>query len=1205
MTRAARPRGARWARFTLVPLTLGAIAFACVPAPLSPIPGLRELEEPAHVTVPGGIVNAAGGNFFSDRVDLELDTRLGAFAIGGSYNSAGGWLWSVDVTYLSGSFRDATGARHAVGALAGGSPVPGTRWVKVDATRMRTKGGLLHEFDATTGRLLRVRFTSGAYPQLRFAQSQIGGVWRASAVEQCTSASVCTSVFSLQYDAQARLTQVSDRAGRTALFGYDGSGRLASARDALDVAKGWPGARYEYAGGFLSAITSSEGERVAIASDSAGRTTRVAQIGAGDPAWTFAYGTADASALYATTVSDPLGNATVLRIDAGRRVQSETNALGDVMAYTWTGSRVASFTEQDGTRTAWTYANDDVATETQPSANVVSFTYQPGGVNRDDPTTTPIATIVDSLGAVETRTYDAAGRLASVANGAGETTRFTYHPDESLASMQIPNGALARFDQYGEHGHAQVVSVDGVSGTIAIEYDAVGNQRTSPGPTPVSGGVQRATYDENRNLSALELRDHPASGAATVKSLAFEHGSDGRLLRVVRPYGGETRLSYDALGRVTAIAERVSPATAPASNAWSKESRSYDLLGRLTARERANGMREEIGYDAAGRAIWTRALQGGTVEADVSFSYAGGRLARARDASAGLDESYLYDTAGRLATIIYSQGESTRLAYDSRSRPLRTELALPSGAPLAAFTHAHDLADREARLTYLGTDLVARTFAAGDLQQTRYGNGLVRKQFRDISTGRASGRELWRGTTRLEKSDYARAAALGGELEQIYTEVTEATAAAGVTQEDFSYASGFATPGPDRRVSRVLSTVQGTTSDEQLSYDHLSNLTSDVRAFRSTLVNIQLETRIIYNAEHNRALTGFFGSGSQGAEFTFVHDAAGFLTQRQSRHPGGIEVATALAWNARGQIRSISSEGSLGNTRSASFAYDALGRRRERVVNGVVRRWRFGGVVEADANDQPVAIDLGEVRIAFDGQHRYRHADVRGNTKLVSNSAGQVVAQSSYSAYGPFGTLGAGDAESGFGRGVQLSMLGGDLMVIGERVYDPAFARFLSPDPVWNPINSYSYTLGNPVDFDDASGRHPGHRGGEDEHLAIEMQRNLRDAAYVALAITAGVCVGFPSPVSCGAVIITAAAFVAAQANLNLIVEQHERHYPTGRSRRGRVGGGREGRRPVERRLDHNDLGGWTDFKPERKRLTIRPAGGGGGGGGTHAQYFF
>ncbi|HEX5633081.1 MAG TPA: hypothetical protein VFX50_07635, partial [Gemmatimonadales bacterium] len=178
MNRAATLGHFRWAHALLLSGLLAALAFACNSAQLAPRPGVVELTALARVPVPGGHVNAAGGNYFHERVDLSLDTRVGPYAFGAVYNSAWGWSFGVDATYRNGTLRDATGASLPLAALPDGAAAPGTHWVKLDATRVKTKGGLVHAFDAATGRLVAIHWASAVYPQLRFAQAQHGGAWR-------------------------------------------------------------------------------------------------------------------------------------------------------------------------------------------------------------------------------------------------------------------------------------------------------------------------------------------------------------------------------------------------------------------------------------------------------------------------------------------------------------------------------------------------------------------------------------------------------------------------------------------------------------------------------------------------------------------------------------------------------------------------------------------------------------------------------------------------------------------------------------------------------------------------------------------------------------------------------------------------------------------------------------------------------------------
>jgi hypothetical protein len=48
----------------------------------------------------------------------------------------------------------------------------------------------------------------------------------------------------------------------------------------------------------------------------------------------------------------------------------------------------------------------------------------------------------------------------------------------------------------------------------------------------------------------------------------------------------------------------------------------------------------------------------------------------------------------------------------------------------------------------------------------------------------------------------------------------------------------------------------------------------------------------------------------------------------------------------------------------------------------------------------------------------------------------------------------------------------GEYIWLENRLYDPEVGRFLSPDPVYQLVNQFSYTLGNPIFFWDPHGRH-------------------------------------------------------------------------------------------------------------------------------------
>ena len=221
-------------------LAIGVATPGCrVGRTLGPSSGIPEFQLAGSIPVPGGTVNAAGGNLMVERLDLSMDTILGTLEIRSTYNATSGdWLWSFQVTYDGTSFLDPTGARHDVSAVSDGSSIAGTVYVKADHDTIETKGGLAFHFDAN-GQLAHMAWKTVAYPRLEYTRSA-----SSLAIAQRAAPPSCTDVYAIALNADGNPTVITDaRTSRSADFQYDGSGRLVVARDALDVDKSWPGFR--------------------------------------------------------------------------------------------------------------------------------------------------------------------------------------------------------------------------------------------------------------------------------------------------------------------------------------------------------------------------------------------------------------------------------------------------------------------------------------------------------------------------------------------------------------------------------------------------------------------------------------------------------------------------------------------------------------------------------------------------------------------------------------------------------------------------------------------------------------------------------------------------------------------------------------------------------------------------------------------------
>jgi RHS repeat-associated protein len=1031
------------------------------------------------IAVPGGTVNAAGGNLMIERLDMSIDTVLGTQEIRAVYNAhSGDWLWNYQVTYDGSEFHDPTGARNDVDVIAHGAAIPGTVYVKADADTIETKGGLAFHFGAS-GALDYIAWKTGAYPRIQHTRS-------ASTLEiaQCTTPQACLPFYSIALNAAGDPLSVTDaRTGRVADFQYDGLGRLVVARDALAVDEGWPGFQYEYSvgGTLLTAITNSEGERIEYAYQGNRRIRDVIQIGEGNPTHRFRYTGKDGAGFYKTLHTNPLGALTRYVVDGRRRLHSvELAETGERVTITWEGNRPSSTTLADGSTTLYSYIDDDLATVTQPSGNVVSYSYEPDGVNYEDIFASATNWIEDSIGLVEERIYDAQGRVTDIANGEGDTTSFSYS-GFTVASENTPPGIVHTFPIYGVHGHW----LDR-GGALADKrsFDPVGNAIvTSVRIRP--GGFLARGYDGDRNLSSLDLAATQEGVVTSQASIAIARRSDGQTKYVQRPRGADHCFEYDAVGRVVRQREWV-------DGQWQTTTFEYDAAGNLTARERPNGMREEFVFDGYGRLLSRRALRDGQLEGEAVFTHLDGQLVSVFDSIRDATEFYGYDTAGRLISVQFESGESIAAEYDLRSRITAEELFLPGQGSLARLEYAYDLADRLVLATGDGGEaLIERIYQAGQLVSALYGNGLVRDFDYDPETGL-----LASSTTKNDLDEVVELTIVERSVEEdpvrhqiaVRTDTTVTS-----TEEQYWLGVGGSFANPDRLVGkRVFAWNDGGGASKSFVYDELSNMmsNSDGDAF-------------VYNPERNRLLSATLAH--EGVTITYSYDEAGFATSRDG---------VPITWTATGRMATYG---------PASIDWDMLDRPIRWTAAGIIRDFSlFGGRVEADpVSGAPMTLDLGEVAISLgSGDRRYRHLDFRGNVSFVSDENGGILSHYCYSPYGVDRAFGSAANTVTFVGRNEI----GPLMTLGARMYDPVVGRFLSPDPIFAAVNHYAYTFGNPVWYWDPDGAQQGAITGAQVRAVLQVT-----AGALAVVAAAGVATG-ASPALVAAATITASVIVVSLA---------------------------------------------------------------------------
>ena len=1039
----------------------------CGPAVPLPTPGLPDWRALGTLAVRDGQVDLAAGNLLLRRTDLSIETRLGTQAVTQVYNSASDrWSWSFEMRYAGGLFEDDNGAVYLVGADPG--PIPGTPWRVVDAATLETRGGLRFFF-ASDGRLARVAWRNASYPRLELQRPGDGTLH----VVQCTAPGACADVFVVHY-AGAQVTRIVDRAGRESLYAYAG-GRLARVETAFTRENGLPPFRYDYqlrpdGRPAQITVTNPEQERSRYELDPQGRLLAWTQLGEESPRWSFLY-QGDPRRTIAT---DPLGRTVELRFDGRQRLlELRRHGVGEVTHFEWTGYRVTRTVHPDGSIQTARWEDDELVELWLPTGRHVQLEYVAGARNVRDPWRALPRRVREAGALVVERSFDALGRLVSEANGAGERTHFHYGPLDVVERIELPSGLTVRLAEYGEHGQPVEVRMpssdpEEPDWVERREFDAVGNltRGTDPGSetgTQMPGVVARA-FDAARNVR-LVVASMARDG--TPQDLVLERRSDGRLRAIRRPYGADVELVYDAIGRLRAQRERV-------DGAWVETRLAWTPLGELARIERANGMTTELAWDAAGRLVRRTNRRHGALESEVRALYEAGRLVRKEDSLAGTTQLG-YDARGRIEHVRWPDGETSRITYDGRDRPIRMRLFGADAVLLRDLGLGYDAAGRETRLSDGGQLVYQEVYGGGRLAEIRYGNGVVRTISYD-AFGRPAGAQsrdaaghVLESETVVRQGRTLAGPDPNGPIRETLARY-EADAPFGVvafTERAIGYRftdgrRWIADFAPDSGTHQWC--TGSCTASRDLHALEYSGL-MDLERLRLPLQDpqFQQELRFVKNPERNRlhgiVLRSITTPSPPCSPCTptvvdewqhhYEWDEAGFATRRDG---------VAIEWDATGHLARFG---------SALFVHDAEGRLRGSLVAGVVQLRRFGGLVESDAAGRPQRIDLGPVVIDVVANRRaYRHLDWRGNVRSVWDDTRALRSVREYEAYGPGRVHGEGADPRGFAQGIEQA----GLVLIGDRVYDPLARQFLSPDPVYDLFHQYVYAAGDPANYWDPSG---------------------------------------------------------------------------------------------------------------------------------------
>ncbi|MDT0345990.1 RHS repeat-associated core domain-containing protein [Streptomyces litchfieldiae] len=314
-----------------------------------------------------------------------------------------------------------------------------------------------------------------------------------------------------------------------------------------------------------------------------------------------------------TVFTDSLGNTTVFQFNDAYQLVSESDPLGNTTYRTWDRyDRLQSLTDPLGNTTRLDY--DDAAHTTvitRPDGARIHTQYNDFGAPTE---------IAQPDGTVWQHAYDGNGNQLVLADPAGNRTRYAYNDHGALVSMTDPIGDTTRI-RVNAAG-LPVAITDSRGETLSVSRDAFGR--------------------------VTEITD--ALGARTT----WTWSTEGKLLRRVDPLGATETWTWDAEGNCLTHTDRTGGVSRFV----------YGPFDQLNARVDPNGARHEYVRDAELRIL--QVARPGAVDWNYTYD-AAGRLVAESDFD-GRNVTYRYDAAGRLTTSTNATGQSVTYQHDTLGR---------------------------------------------------------------------------------------------------------------------------------------------------------------------------------------------------------------------------------------------------------------------------------------------------------------------------------------------------------------------------------------------------------------------------------------------------------------------------------------------------------------------------------------------------------
>ena len=784
-------------------------------------------------------------------------------------------------------------------------------------------------------------------------------------------------------------------------------------------------------------------------------------------------------------ITSPSGRYIDLTYDSLTRITEATDNIGRTVSYTYdTSGRLATVRDANGGVSEYTYdtahrmltlkdargitfltneyygpgAHEGrVQRQTQADTTTFEFTYTNDGAGRIVQTD-----VTNPRGHMRRVTFDSTGYPLTDTRALGqpEQQTITYTRQSGTNFILTSTDALNRQTTFTHDAQGNVQTVTRLAGTPQAVTTTFGYE--PPADPPGSGPFNRLTSvttpltapsptttlaynDAARRVTVTDALSHPTM---------VTHNARGQVETIKNALDHTTTLGYDVQGNVTSIKDPVDNIT----------TRTYDAAGRLVKQTDPQGRGTGFSYDALNQLrVMADALNGTT-----RFTYdANGNLLSLTDARGNTTsyaynnmdrlttrtdpltraETYVYDNNGNLQSVTDRKSQTTNLTYDALNRLLTRTFADTS-----TLTHTWDAGNRLTQAVDSISGTITRTYHPLDGVLTEATpNGTVTYTYDTIGR-RATMAVPGQATIAYAYDNANRLTTMTQDSDVVTFDYDIAD-----RRTKLTYPSGTFTEYSYDSASRLTG----------LTYKHgINTLGTLTYGYDGATQRIQVGgtwarvnrppalTGATYDAA-NRQLT--FGSAS------LTYDFNGNRTSNAS---------VTYTWDPRDRLTGLT------GSSTASFVYDALGRRRQKTINGTTTDFLYDGfnpVRQASGStttDLLTGLTIDEFLVRANGvATEQRLMDSLGSTVALSDASGGLLTEYTYEPFGQVTVSGGTSNNEVRYTGREDDNTG--IMYYRARYYDAEVQRFISEDPIryrGGDVNLYGYVRNNPLLLTDPLG---------------------------------------------------------------------------------------------------------------------------------------